>query len=121
VNGSSTTMDPAGGTAGVFLGGVITEWITWPWVFYLNLPIALVVLALVPGVMPAVAARRGSIDLVGALTINAIIDAGWPSRQRGAISASASAGAWMPATRLKAPVSSCSETSPTTSAICSSR
>jgi EmrB/QacA subfamily drug resistance transporter len=62
---------PAGGTAGVFLGGVITEWLTWPWVFYINLPIALVVLALVPGVMPAVAARRGSIDLVGAITATA--------------------------------------------------
>ncbi len=59
---------PAGGTAGVFLGGVITEWITWPWVFYINIPIALVVLALIPGVMPAVAARRGSIDLIGAAT-----------------------------------------------------
>lgn len=31
---------PAGGTAGVFLGGVITEWISWPWVFYVNIPIA---------------------------------------------------------------------------------
>jgi EmrB/QacA subfamily drug resistance transporter len=62
---------PAGGTAGVFLGGVITEWISWPWVFYINIPIALVVLALVPGVMPAVAARRGSIDVVGALTATA--------------------------------------------------
>ena len=40
---------PAGGTAGVFLGGVITEWISWPWVFYINIPIALLVLALVPG------------------------------------------------------------------------
>jgi MFS family permease len=34
---------PAGGTAGVFLGGVITEWISWPWVFYINIPIALLV------------------------------------------------------------------------------
>ncbi|WP_407813684.1 MFS transporter, partial [Staphylococcus aureus] len=24
---------PAGGTAGVFLGGVITEYTSWPWVF----------------------------------------------------------------------------------------
>jgi len=36
---------PAGGTTGVFLGGVITEWISWPWVFYINLPIATLVLA----------------------------------------------------------------------------
>jgi EmrB/QacA subfamily drug resistance transporter len=62
---------PAGGTAGVFLGGVITEWISWPWVFYINVPIALVALALTPGLMPAVAARRGSIDLSGALTATA--------------------------------------------------
>jgi EmrB/QacA subfamily drug resistance transporter len=62
---------PAGGTAGVFLGGVISEWLTWPWVFYINIPIALVVLALVPGVMPSVAARRGSIDLLGAATATA--------------------------------------------------
>ena len=62
---------PAGGTAGVFLGGVITEWISWPWVFYINIPIALVVLAVTPGLMPAVAARRGSIDLAGAVTATA--------------------------------------------------
>ena len=62
---------PAGGTAGVFLGGVITEWISWPWVFYVNIPIALLVLALVPSLMPDVEARRGSIDVTGALTATA--------------------------------------------------
>jgi len=59
---------PAGGTAGVFLGGVITEWISWPWVFYINIPIALAVLAVTPGLMPAAPARRGSTDLAGAAT-----------------------------------------------------
>ncbi|HEV2815274.1 MAG TPA: MFS transporter [Solirubrobacteraceae bacterium] len=59
---------PAGGTAGVFLGGVITEWISWPWVFYVNIPIALLVLALIPSLMPSAPARRGSIDVTGALT-----------------------------------------------------
>jgi EmrB/QacA subfamily drug resistance transporter len=62
---------PAGGTAGVFLGGVITEWISWPWVFYVNVPIALLVLALTPGLMPGGAARRGSIDVAGAVTATA--------------------------------------------------
>jgi predicted MFS family arabinose efflux permease len=81
---------PAGGTAGVFLGGVITEWITWPWVFYINIPIALLVLALTPGLMPGAAARRGSVDLLGAaaatgglaVTVLGIVrapDEGWGS------------------------------------------
>ena len=83
---------PAGGTAGVFLGGVITEWISWPWVFYINIPIALAVLAVTPSLMPSVAARRGSIDLAGAitataglaLTVFAIVrapEAGWGSAE----------------------------------------
>jgi EmrB/QacA subfamily drug resistance transporter len=59
---------PAGGTAGVFLGGVITEWISWPWVFYVNIPIALLVLAVTPRLMPSVPPRRGSIDIAGAIT-----------------------------------------------------
>jgi EmrB/QacA subfamily drug resistance transporter len=60
---------PAGGTAGVFLGGVITEYVSWPWVFYLNIPIALLVLAVTPTLMPAGGARRGSVDVAGALTV----------------------------------------------------
>src|SRR4051794_17932493 len=62
---------PAGGTAGVFLGGVITEWITWPWVFYINIPIALGVLVAIPALLPASSARRGSIDIGGALAATA--------------------------------------------------
>src|SRR5687768_12220816 len=62
---------PAGGTAGVFLGGVITEWISWPWVFYINIPIAIGVLIAIPALLPAAPARRGSIDIGGALTATA--------------------------------------------------
>jgi EmrB/QacA subfamily drug resistance transporter len=62
---------PAGGTAGVFLGGVLTEWASWPWVFYVNIPIALAVLVVTPRLMPAAPARRGSIDVAGAATATA--------------------------------------------------
>ena len=58
---------PAGGTAGVFLGGVIAEWLTWPWVFFINIPVALGALALTPSLMPAASARRGSVDVVGSV------------------------------------------------------
>jgi MFS family permease len=62
---------PAGGTAGVFLGGVLTEWASWPWVFYVNIPIALAVIAATPSLMPSAPARRGSVDVTGALTATA--------------------------------------------------
>ncbi|WP_435592197.1 MFS transporter [Nocardia sp. bgisy118] len=81
---------PAGGTAGVFLGGVITEYVSWPWVFYINIPIALLVLVAVPALMPSAPARSGSVDLLGAATVTAGLaaavygivrapDAGWAS------------------------------------------
>ncbi|TDD33323.1 MFS transporter [Actinomadura sp. KC06] len=60
---------PAGGTAGVFLGGVITEWLSWPWVFIIYIPIGLVTLALVPAVLPDVPGRRTGLDVLGALAV----------------------------------------------------
>jgi len=62
---------PAGGTAGVFLGGVIAEWVSWPWVFYINIPIALVVLAATPGLMPGAPTQRGPVDVPGAIAATA--------------------------------------------------
>ncbi|NUW32645.1 MFS transporter [Nonomuraea sp. SMC257] len=60
---------PAGGTAGVFLGGVVTEYLSWPWVFVVYIPIGLATLAAVPALLPAVQGRRGSVDLLGAATV----------------------------------------------------
>ncbi len=60
---------PAGGTAGVFLGGVITQWLSWPWIFWLYVPISLAALLATPLLMPRAPARRGSVDVLGAVTI----------------------------------------------------
>ncbi|MEW2487225.1 MFS transporter [Streptomyces sp. NPDC048411] len=62
---------PAGGTAGVFLGGVITQYTNWPWVFYLNIPVAVLALVATVGLMPSAPPARGSIDILGALTVTA--------------------------------------------------
>ncbi|MEV0148359.1 MULTISPECIES: MFS transporter [unclassified Nonomuraea] len=62
---------PAGGTAGVFLGGVVTEYLSWPWVFILYVPIGLATLAAVPALLPAVQGRRGSVDVLGAVAVTA--------------------------------------------------
>ncbi|RKW70966.1 MFS transporter [Galactobacter caseinivorans] len=63
---------PIGGTAGVFLGGVLTEYASWPWVFYVTIPIALFVLAFTATALPRTERRAsGSIDIGGALTVTA--------------------------------------------------
>ena len=64
---------PAGGTAGVFLGGIITAWFDWPWIFLINVPIGIAVLALIPKLIPKGVKKKGSIDYLGALTITASI------------------------------------------------
>lgn len=37
----------AGGAVGVILGGAITEWLSWSWVFWINVPLVLILLLLV--------------------------------------------------------------------------
>ncbi len=59
---------PIGGTAGVFLGGVLTEYLGWPWVFYVTVPIALAILLLTPAAFPAGARSAGRVDVLGAVT-----------------------------------------------------
>jgi EmrB/QacA subfamily drug resistance transporter len=57
----------AGGSAGVFLGGVITEWLSWEWIFLINIPIGLLVLFQAPKVLQKGNTRKGSVDISGAI------------------------------------------------------
>ncbi|MER6582649.1 MFS transporter [Nonomuraea sp. NPDC001023] len=67
----------SGAAIGVLLGGVLTDGPGWMWVFYVNVPVGLLVLAAVPRVVPArVAAqatgdapRGGRVDVGGALLV----------------------------------------------------
>jgi EmrB/QacA subfamily drug resistance transporter len=64
---------PAGGTAGVFLGGVVTEWLDWRWTLLVNIPLALLILLLSPGLLPSGATRRGRVDMAGAVAVTGSI------------------------------------------------
>jgi EmrB/QacA subfamily drug resistance transporter len=61
-----------GGAVGLLLGGAIVQAISWRWVFFINVPIGAVVLALTPRIVPEsrldTTGRRGY-DAAGALTI----------------------------------------------------
>ncbi|MEU6712148.1 MFS transporter [Nonomuraea sp. NPDC046802] len=58
-----------GAALGVLLGGVLTEGPGWTWVFFVNVPIGLLVLAVVPAVVPSIPGRRERVDVPGALVV----------------------------------------------------
>ena len=82
-----------GGTAGVLLGGVLTDVLDWHWIFLVNLPVGIAVVALTFALLPsAPGIATGRVDFAGAVTVTgslmlavyAIVngnDAGWTSLQ----------------------------------------
>lgn len=61
----------AGGTAGVFLGGVVTEWLGWGWTFLINVPLGVLVLFATFVSLPLGIRQPGKVDLLGALLVTA--------------------------------------------------
>ncbi|WP_406149629.1 MFS transporter [Streptomyces sp. NBC_01012] len=59
----------AGGIAGVLLGGLLSQTLGWPWVFLINVPVGLLVGALVLYSIRPFRAGGGSFDAVGALGV----------------------------------------------------
>jgi EmrB/QacA subfamily drug resistance transporter len=66
--GLYTTVSAAGGAMGLVAGGVITEWASWRWVMFVNVPIGLAVIAVGRVVLVETERRKGQFDLAGALT-----------------------------------------------------
>jgi EmrB/QacA subfamily drug resistance transporter len=61
----------SGGAAGVLLGGVLTSYLSWSWIFFVNVPVALMLIAVTPRVLRE---SRGdlqhrSFDVAGAVSI----------------------------------------------------
>jgi EmrB/QacA subfamily drug resistance transporter len=83
-----------GGTIGVLLGGVLTDVLSWHWIFLVNVPIGAAVVVLSLLLLPAerIPARASRLDVAGAVTVTtslmiavyAIVNAnekGWTSSQ----------------------------------------
>jgi len=60
-----------GGSIGVLLGGVLTDALSWHWIFLVNVPIGALVYVLTLRLLPPsqAAESRGRIDLAGAVTV----------------------------------------------------
>lgn len=64
-------MSGAGGAVGLLLGGILTTYVSWRWVLFVNVPIGAVVIALAPIALLAGTRQRGRLDIPGALTSTA--------------------------------------------------
>jgi len=68
-----SALGGGGAALGVLLGGLLTAGPGWPWVFYINVPIGLVVLAVLARTLPhhTVAGARPRLDVLGAVLVTA--------------------------------------------------
>ncbi len=57
-----------GASAGLLLGGVLTDWAGWAWIFFTNVPVCVVVLLLSVMLLPESPGNRVRLDLPGAIT-----------------------------------------------------
>jgi len=63
----------AGGAAGVLLGGVLTSWLSWRWVLFVNVPIGIIAATMAPRLLNESHAEDGTegFDIPGAVTVTA--------------------------------------------------
>jgi EmrB/QacA subfamily drug resistance transporter len=66
--GLYTAVSIGGAAVGLISGGLLTQFVSWRWVLFVNVPIGLVVALLSLRVLPETERRTGHFDIVGALT-----------------------------------------------------
>jgi EmrB/QacA subfamily drug resistance transporter len=69
--GAWGAMAAGGATVGVVAGGLLTRYLGWQYIFYLNVPIGALVLLLIPRIVPesGLDAARRRFDPLGAVTV----------------------------------------------------
>ncbi|MEV7520986.1 MFS transporter [Streptomyces sp. NPDC091371] len=60
-------VSAAGGAIGLLAGGILVEWLNWRWVFFVNVPIAVLIAVLARKVIRESERHPGHFDLAGAL------------------------------------------------------
>ncbi|GGY75769.1 MFS transporter [Streptomyces omiyaensis] len=61
-------VSAGGGAIGLVAGGMLVEWLDWRWIFFVNVPIALLIAFLTPRHVKESERHPGHFDLLGALT-----------------------------------------------------
>jgi EmrB/QacA subfamily drug resistance transporter len=66
--GLYTAVSIGGSAVGLVAGGMLTQWVSWRWVLFVNVPIGLAVLVVGRRVLPETPRHEGRFDLPGAIT-----------------------------------------------------
>ena len=69
--GAFTAVAMGGASLGLVLGGMITQWASWRWVFFVNVPVGAAVIALAPRLLARSRRVAAKLDIAGALTSTA--------------------------------------------------
>lgn len=74
--GAWSAVLASGGAVGMLVGGLLTQYVSWRWVLFVNVPVGALVLAATPRLIPGAPGElRTRIDAAGAVTVTAGLSA----------------------------------------------
>ncbi|HEY2165524.1 MAG TPA: MFS transporter, partial [Jatrophihabitantaceae bacterium] len=66
--GLYSAVSSGGASVGLVLGGMLTDWASWRWSLFINVPIGIALVLLAPRFLPETERRPGHFDLTGAIS-----------------------------------------------------